>query len=75
MKLGTTRPSSGAHPGTVSVENSGYAHLHAVIAVVGHGHGFGEPFGFVVNSARANRVYIAPVAFGLRVNQRVAVYL
>ena len=49
--------------------------VDALLAVVGHGHGFGEALGLVVDAARADRVDVAPVALGLRVDQRVAVDL
>ena len=44
-----------------------------MIAVIRHGHRFGEPLRFVVNTARSDRVYVAPVVFRLRMNQRIAV--
>ena len=47
--------------------------IDLVIAVVGHGHGFGETLGFIVNAARADGVDIAPVGLGLRMFERVAV--
>ena len=41
--------------------------------MIGHSHCLGEPLGFVVNAARADRVHVAPVIFRLRVNKRIAV--
>ncbi len=44
-----------------------------MVGVVGHGDGFHEAFGFVVNAARPHRIDIAPVALGLRVFEGVAI--
>ena len=45
------------------------------MAVVGHRHRLGEALGLVVDAARADRVDVAPVALGLRVDLRIAVDL
>ena len=49
--------------------------IHAVVAVVGHGDGLREALGLIVNAARPDGVHIAPVVFGLRMNERIAVAL
>ena len=64
-----------AHARAVGVEDPHDAHLHAVVPVVGHGHRLGEALGLVVDAARPDRVDVAPVALGLRVDQRIAVDL
>ncbi len=46
-----------------------------MIAVISHGDGFGEALGFVVDGARADGIYVAPVSFFLRVLERIAVAL
>ena len=46
---------------------------NAVLFVVGHGQGLGEALGLVVAAARADRIDVAPVFFGLGMHQRVAV--
>ena len=46
-----------------------------MLAVIGHGEGFGEALGFVVATARANGIDVAPVGFDLRMNERVAIDL
>ena len=61
------------HPLAVRVEDADDVRVHAVDAVVRHRHGFGESLGLVVDAADADRVDVAPVAFGLRMLQRVAV--
>ena len=47
----------------------------AVLAVVGHGQRLGEALGFVVATARADGVHVAPVFLGLRMHERIAVNL
>jgi len=47
----------------VGVEDADDAGIDFVIAVVGHGDGFGEAFGFVVDGARADGIDVAPVGF------------
>ena len=64
-----------AHARAIGVEDAHDARLHAVRAVVGHGHGLGKALGLVVDAARADRVDVAPVAFLLRMHHRVAVDL
>ncbi len=46
-----------------------------MVAVVGHRHRLGVPFGLVVDAARADRVDVAPVLLGLRMHQGIAVDL
>jgi hypothetical protein len=43
--------------------------------MVSHGDGFHITLGFIVYATWANRVYIPPVFFGLRVYQRIAIDL
>jgi len=45
-----------------------------VLLAISHDERLGEALGFVVAAARANRVYVAPVVFGLRVDQGIAVH-
>jgi hypothetical protein len=49
--------------------------VHALLAVVGHRQRLGVALGLVVDAARADRVDVAPVGLGLRVDLRVAVDL
>ena len=44
-----------------------------MIPVIGHGHRFGEPLGFIINAARSDRIHVAPVIFALRMHERIAV--
>ena len=53
-----------AHARAVGVEDADDVGIDLVVAVVGHGHGFGESLGFVVHAARADGVDVAPVALG-----------
>ena len=75
MKAGTTRPSRKAHAGAVGVEDADDLGVDFVLAVVGHGHGFGEALGLVINAARADGVDVAPVGLRLGMDERVAVAL
>ena len=75
MKLGSTRPSFEPHPRAVGVEDADDPGLDAVVAVIGHGDGLGEPLGLVVAAAGADRVDVAPVVFALGVDLGVAVDL
>ena len=63
------------HSGTVCIENTRDSHIHSMVPVVSHGHGFSEPLGFVVHSARTEGVDIAPIRLRLRMDLRVAVNL
>ena len=60
---------------TVGIENTNDVRVHAMVAVVGHGDGFRETLGFIIDTARSNGVHIAPVVFGLRMDERVAIAL
>ena len=62
-----------AHAGTVGIEDADDFGIDAMEAVIGHGHGLGEAFGFVVDAARADGVDVAPVCFGLGMDEGVAV--
>ena len=42
---------------------------------MGEDQSFSEPFGLVVDAARANGIDVAPVSFVLRMGQRIAVHL
>ena len=75
MKFETTRPSSGPHARAVGVEDADDAGVEAVEPVVRHRHGLGEALGLVVHAAGADRVDVAPVGLGLRVDLGVAVDL
>ncbi len=62
-----------AHPRAVGVEDADDLRVHAVIAVIGHRHRLGETLRLVVNTARADRIHVAPVVFLLRMDERIAV--
>ena len=59
----------------VGVEDADDAGIHFVIAVIGHGDGFGEALGFVVDRARPDGIHVAPVSFFLRMFERIAIAL
>jgi hypothetical protein len=63
------------HPLAVSVEDADDMGVEIVNAVVGHRHGFGKTFGFVIHSPHADRIDIPPVGFLLRMFERIAVHL
>ena len=46
-----------------------------MVPVVGHGDGFGEPLGLVVNTPRADGVHMAPVVLGLGMDLGIPVDL
>ena len=64
-----------AHPRAVGVEDPDDRRVDALLAVVGHRQRLGVALGLVVDAARADRVDVAPVVLGLRVDLRVAVDL
>src|SRR5205823_5891024 len=63
------------HPWAESVEDPYYPRIDPVVTVVGHRHGLGEALAFVVTTAHADGVDMAPVVLPLRVDFRVAVNL
>src|SRR6185437_11519897 len=63
------------HAGSVGIEDTDDAGLEAMEIMIGHGHGFLEPFSFVVNATGADGIHIAPVFLRLRMDQRVAIDL
>ena len=56
------------HPRAVGVEDPHDARVDPLLAVVGHRQRLGVALGLVVDAARADRVDVAPVALGLRVD-------
>ena len=44
-----------------------------VVAVVGHGHGLSKALCLIIDPAWPDRVYVAPILFFLRVDQRIAI--
>src|SRR5580704_75113 len=60
---------------TVGVEDADDARIYFVIAVIGHGHGFGEALGFVVDRTRADGIDVAPVSFFLGMLEGISVAL
>ena len=72
-KIGESAAVIQTHARAVGIKDADNAGVEAVVAVIGHGHGFGVAFGFVVNAARADRIHVAPVTFGLRADLRIAV--
>ena len=64
-----------AHPRAVGVEDAHDPRLDAVIAMIGHRDGLGEPLGLVVAAPGPDGIDVAPVVFALRVNLGVAVDL
>ncbi len=64
------------HPGAEGVEDpNDDANVDPVVAVVRHGHRFGEALGFVVDPTDADGVDVAPVGLGLGIDLGVAVAL
>ena len=67
-KVGIARPSFGAHPRAVGVEDADDRRVHALLAVVRHRQRLGVALRLVVDAARADRVDVAPVGLRLRVH-------
>ena len=44
-----------------------------MITMIRHRYRFGETLRFIVNAARADRVYVAPIILLLRMDKRIAV--
>jgi hypothetical protein len=65
----------GVHARAVGVEDARDLDVYAVLAAVVEEQGFGAALAFVVARARTDRVGLAPVAFGLRMDFGVAVDL
>jgi len=65
----------GVHARAVGVEDACHLDVHAVLAAVVEEQRLGAALAFVVARARANRVHLAPVAFRLRMDFRVAIHL
>jgi hypothetical protein len=63
-----------AHAGAIGIKNASDVGIETMIAMIGHGNGFGEAFGFVVNGARTGRVNMPPIGLLLRMFLGVAVY-
>ncbi len=63
------------HAGAVGIEDARDGGAQAVLAVVGHGHGFGKALGFVVAAAGADGVDVAPVGFFLGMLEGIAIAL
>src|SRR5215210_2223026 len=64
-----------AHARPVGVEDADDRGVHALLLVVRHRQRLGVALRLVVDAARPDRVDVAPVALGLRVDLRIAVHL
>ena len=62
-----------AHPWSVRVENPHNPCFHTVVTMVGHGHGFLESLGFVIDASRSDGVHVAEVLLMLRVHLWIAI--
>ncbi len=61
------------HPGPIGIENAYDLGVQLMRPVVRHGNGFGEALGFIVNTARADRIHIPPVRLGLGMDERIPI--
>src|SRR5579872_4361120 len=61
------------HARAIGIKDSNNTRIHVVIAMVGHGHSFAEPFGLIINRTWTNGIHMAPVGFFLRMLQGIAV--
>ena len=65
----------GMHVGSVCIKDSHHADIHAILAAVVRGEGFGATLALVVARADADCVHIAPIALDLRMHEGIAIYL
>ena len=65
----------GMHPGAVGVEDAGDLDPQPVLSPVVEEQRFGAALSLVVAGARPDRIDVAPIGFGLRVDRRIAVDL
>src|SRR5712671_1727434 len=72
-KVGQRAPIVQTHARPVGIEDAHNVSVHAMIAVIRHGHGFRIAFSFVVHSPRSDGVYMSPVSFWLGRDFRIAV--
>ena len=72
-EVGDDAPILRVHPRPIGVEDAHQPHVHAELAAVFQGQGLGRALAFVVATAHAQRVDVAPVALRLRVDLRVAI--
>ena len=75
MNVGIARPSCGRMRGAVRVEDPHDRRVDALLPVVRHRQRLRVALRLVVDPARADRVHVAPVGLGLRVDLRIAVHL
>ena len=66
-------PVAGSHARAVGIENPDDARVEPMMTPVCQRHRFRKALGFVIHTARANRVYVSPVGFRLRIHQRIAI--
>jgi hypothetical protein len=59
----------------VGVENTADFDIDVVLAIIIHHKGFGNAFPLIVTASDTYRIYVSPVAFGLRVNLRISIHL
>ena len=72
-EVGNHAPVVDLHARPIGVKDAQNARIHLVVAVIGHGYGLGETFGFVIHGARPDRVDMSPITLCLRMLQRIAI--
>src|ERR1044071_1154 len=60
-------------PRAIGVEDARDAYVHIVLSMVVHHQSFGDTLAFIITTANPDRIDVSPVAFGLRMNLRVAI--
>ena len=63
-----------SHARTIRVEYPDDAGVDAMVSVIGHRHGFGKPLRLVIDTARPDRVHVAPIRLRLRMDERIAIH-
>ena len=72
-EIGHHAPVGGVHARAVGVEDPRDLDLELVLAVIIEEQGLGAALALVIAAARADRVDVAPIVFGLRVDRRIAI--
>src|SRR5690242_21744151 len=63
------------HSWTKRIEDADNPRVQTMVTMIGHSHGFGVSFCFIINAPWADRIYVAPIGFRLWVDERVSIDL
>ena len=74
-EVGNHAPIIGVHARAIGIEDPHDLYVELVLPMVVEKEGLGAALSFIVARARADRVDIAPIALGLRMDRRISVNL